>query len=175
MRGERFGSDVGLRDVRVAIIGAGFGGLGVAIKLHEAGVDEFLVLERDEGLGGTWWADTYPGCACDVPADLYSYSFELNPTWSRMFAPHPEILEYLRRTARERGIVGHLRFGTNVHGARWDEDAQLWHVKHQPWVAEGPGARRRGWRAGRAEVPRHSGARRLPRGLRSLRPLESRP
>jgi cation diffusion facilitator CzcD-associated flavoprotein CzcO len=124
----RHGSDVGLRDVRVAIIGAGFGGLGVAIKLHEAGVDEFLVLERDEGLGGTWWANTYPGCACDVPAHLYSYSFELNPTWSRMFAPQPEILEYLRRTARERGIVGHLRFGTNVHGARWDEDAQLWHV-----------------------------------------------
>jgi cation diffusion facilitator CzcD-associated flavoprotein CzcO len=125
---ERNGSDGGLRDVRVAIIGAGFGGLGVAIKLHEAGVDEFLVLERDEGLGGTWWANTYPGCACDVPAHLYSYSFQLNPTWSRMFAPQPEILEYLRRTARERGIVGHLRFGTNVHGARWDEEAQLWHV-----------------------------------------------
>ena len=122
------GSDGGLRDVRVAIIGAGFGGLGVAIKLREAGFEDFLVLERDEALGGTWWANTYPGCACDVPAHLYSYSFQLNPNWSRMFAPQPEILEYLRRTARERGIEGHLRFRTEVHGARWDEDAQLWHV-----------------------------------------------
>jgi cation diffusion facilitator CzcD-associated flavoprotein CzcO len=65
---ETNGSDGGLRDVRVAIIGAGFGGLGVAIKLREAGFDDFLVLERDEALGGTWWANTYPGCACDVPA-----------------------------------------------------------------------------------------------------------
>ena len=87
------GSDGGVRDVRVAIIGAGFGGLGVAIKLREAGIDDFLVLERDAALGGTWWANTYPGCACDVPAHLYSYSFQLNPNWSRMFAPQPEILE----------------------------------------------------------------------------------
>jgi cation diffusion facilitator CzcD-associated flavoprotein CzcO len=128
-RPELNGSDGGLRDVRVAIIGAGFGGLGVAIKLREAGVDDFLVLERDEALGGTWWANTYPGCACDVPAHLYSYSFQLNPNWSRMFAPQPEILEYLRRTARERGIEGHLRFRTEVQGARWDENAQLWHVE----------------------------------------------
>ena len=123
------GSDGGVRDVRVAIIGAGFGGLGVAIKLREAGIDDFLVLERDAALGGTWWANTYPGCACDVPAHLYSYSFQLNPNWSRMFAPQPEILEYLRRTARERGIEGHLRFRTDVQGARWDGDAQLWHVE----------------------------------------------
>ncbi len=116
---ETNGSDGGLRDVRVAIIGAGFGGLGVAIKLREAGFDDFLVLERDEALGGTWWANTYPGCACDVPAHLYSYSFQLNPNWSRMFAPQAEILEYLRRTARERGIEGHLRFRTKVQGARW--------------------------------------------------------
>jgi cation diffusion facilitator CzcD-associated flavoprotein CzcO len=122
------GSDGGLRDVRVAIIGAGFGGLGVAIKLREAGIDDFLVLERDEALGGTWWANTYPGCACDVPAHLYSYSFQLNPNWSRMFAPQPEILEYLRRTARERGVERQLRFRANVRGARWDEGEQLWHV-----------------------------------------------
>jgi cation diffusion facilitator CzcD-associated flavoprotein CzcO len=122
------GAVAGLRDVRVAIIGAGFGGLGVAIKLHEAGFDDFLVLERNEALGGTWWANTYPGCACDVPAHLYSYSFQLNPNWSRMFAPQPEILEYLRRTARERGIEGQLRFRTEVQGARWDEAAQLWRI-----------------------------------------------
>jgi cation diffusion facilitator CzcD-associated flavoprotein CzcO len=123
------GSAGELRDVRVAIIGAGFGGLGVAIKLREAGFDDFVVLERDEALGGTWWANTYPGCACDVPAHLYSYSFELNPRWSRMFAPQPEILAYLRRTARERGIEDHLRFRTEVHGARWDDDALRWNVE----------------------------------------------
>src|ERR1700692_1521241 len=105
---ETNGSDGGLRDVRVAIIGAGFGGLGVAIKLHEAGFDDFLVLERDQALGGTGGANTYPGWGSDVPAHLYSYSFQLNPRWSRMFAPQPEILEYLRRTARERGIERHL-------------------------------------------------------------------
>ncbi len=172
---ETNGSDGGLRDVRVAIIGAGFGGLGVAIKLREAGFDDFLVLERDEALGGTWWANTYPGCACDVPAHLYSYSFQLNPNWSRMFAPQPEILEYLRRTARERGIEGHLRFRTEVQGARWDEDAQLWHVETSRRVAERAGARGCGWRAGRAEVPRHSWACRLPRRVLSLCPLGSRP
>jgi len=123
------GSDGGLRDVRVAIIGAGFGGLGTAIKLREAGIDDFLVLERDGGLGGTWWANTYPGCACDVPAHLYSYSFQLNPNWSRMFAPQPEILEYLRRTAREHGIEPHLRFNTEVGGARWDDETQRWQLE----------------------------------------------
>jgi len=126
---ETNGAHGGLRDVRVAIIGAGFGGLGVAIKLREAGFGDFVVLERDAALGGTWWANTYPGCACDVPAHLYSYSFQLNPNWSRMFAPQAEILEYIRRTARERGIEGHLRFHTEVQGARWDENEQRWHVR----------------------------------------------
>ena len=122
------GRMAGCATLRVAVIGAGFGGLGAAIKLREAGVEDFLVLERDEALGGTWWANTYPGCACDVPAHLYSYSFQLNPNWSRMFAPQPEILEYLRRTARERGIEGHLRFNTEVQSARWDDDDQRWRI-----------------------------------------------
>ena len=119
----------GLRDVRVAIVGAGFGGIGTAIRLREAGYEDLVILERDEGLGGTWWANTYPGCACDVAAHLYSFSFALNPDWSRFFAPQAEILDYLRRVARTRGIEPLIRFGTEVTGARWDEHASRWRVE----------------------------------------------
>src|SRR3712207_9551844 len=73
-----------MEDVHVAIIGAGFGGLGAAIRLREEGFDDLVVLERNEDAGGTWWHNTYPGCACDVPAHLYSFSFALNPDWSRI-------------------------------------------------------------------------------------------
>jgi cation diffusion facilitator CzcD-associated flavoprotein CzcO len=118
----------GLRDVRVAIVGAGFGGIGAAIRLREAGYEDVVILERADGLGGTWWANTYPGCACDVAAHLYSFSFALNPDWSRFFAPQAEILDYLRQVARERGIEPLIRFGTEVTGARWDEDASRWRV-----------------------------------------------
>src|SRR4051794_15548089 len=119
----------GLRDVRVAIVGAGFGGIGAAIRLREAGYEDIVILERGDGLGGTWWANTYPGCACDVAAHLYSYSFALNPDWSRFFAPQAEILDYLRRVAREHEIESLIRFGTEVTGARWDEDASRWRVE----------------------------------------------
>ena len=119
----------GLRDVRVAIVGAGFGGIGTAIRLREAGYEDLVILERDDGLGGTWWANTYPGCACDVAAHLYSFSFALNPDWSRFFAPQVEILDYLRRVARDRGIEPLIRFGTEVTGARWDEHASRWLVE----------------------------------------------
>src|SRR5688572_17925919 len=119
----------GLRDVRVAIVGAGFGGIGAAIRLREAGYEDLVILERDDGLGGTWWANTYPGCACDVAAHLYSFSFALNPDWSRFFAPQAEILDYLRRVARDRGIEPLIRFGTEVTGARWDEHASRWRVE----------------------------------------------
>src|SRR5215475_5275157 len=83
----------------VIIIGSGFGGLGTAIKLREAGIDSFVVLERGSDLGGTWRDNDYPGCACDVQSHLYSFSFEPNPKWSRMFAPQAEILDYLRHCA----------------------------------------------------------------------------
>ncbi|MGZ6693738.1 MAG: flavin-containing monooxygenase, partial [Solirubrobacteraceae bacterium] len=119
----------GLRDVRVAIVGAGFGGIGTAIRLREAGYEDLVILERDDGLGGTWWANTYPGCACDVAAHLYSFSFALNPDWSRFFAPQAEILDYLRHVARDRGIEPLIRYGTEVTGARWDEDASRWRVE----------------------------------------------
>src|SRR6185436_16601244 len=79
------------RHVRVGIVGAGFGGLGMAIRLKQSGIDDFVVWERDADVGGTWWANTYPGCQCDVPSHLYSFSFALNPSWGRTYATQPEI------------------------------------------------------------------------------------
>jgi cation diffusion facilitator CzcD-associated flavoprotein CzcO len=122
------GSERATREVRVAVIGAGFGGIGAAIKLREAGIDDFVILERADALGGTWRANTYPGCACDVPSHLYSYSFALNPEWSRFFAPQQEILSYLERVARESGAEERIVFNAEVMGARWDEAARRWHL-----------------------------------------------
>jgi cation diffusion facilitator CzcD-associated flavoprotein CzcO len=118
-----------MEEVRVAIVGAGFGGLGAAIRLRESGVDDVVVLERRDHVGGTWWDNTYPGCACDVPAHLYSYSFAPNPGWSRMFAPQPEILAYLQRVARDHGVLPHIRFGTEMRSARWNEAARRWEIE----------------------------------------------
>src|SRR3954465_15583800 len=109
-------------DTTVAIIGSGFSGIGLAIRLKQDGVEDFVVLERNEGVGGTWWANTYPGCACDVPSHLYSFSFAPNPDWTRTYSRQPEIREYLRRVASEHGVTPHIRLDTEVRGARWDED-----------------------------------------------------
>ena len=114
--------------VSTLIIGTGFAGLGMAIRLKQEGRDDFLVLERAQGVGGTWRDNTYPGCACDVQSHLYSFSFEQNPDWTRMFAPQPEIRAYLERCAEKYGIGPHLRFGAEVIEARYDEAAQLWQV-----------------------------------------------
>jgi cation diffusion facilitator CzcD-associated flavoprotein CzcO len=123
------GHDTELRDVKVAIIGGGFSGIASAIKLREAGIEDFTVLERDAGIGGTWWANTYPGCACDVPAHLYSYSFALNPGWSTAFAPQAEILEYIRSTARRYDVERFVHTGTELQAATWDEAGQRWHLQ----------------------------------------------
>ena len=83
----------------VVIIGSGFAGLCMGIKLRQAGCEDFVILEKADDLGGTWRDNTYPGCACDIPSYLYSFSFEQNPRWTRMFAPWDEILAYLRHCA----------------------------------------------------------------------------
>lgn len=101
---------------RVAIIGAGFGGIGLAILLKQAGID-FVVLEKASGVGGTWRDNVYPGAACDVPSHLYSFSFERKTDWSRRFAEQPEILEYLRHCVKKYGLEPHLRLNTEVHEA----------------------------------------------------------
>ncbi len=120
--------------VRVVIVGSGFAGLGLAIKLHEAGITDFVVLEKADSLGGTWRDNTYPGCACDVPSYLYSYSFAPSREWTRMYAESAEIRAYLERVATERGVRGYLRFGAELvraeHGKRgWSvetADGRTW-------------------------------------------------
>jgi cation diffusion facilitator CzcD-associated flavoprotein CzcO len=109
-------------DTTVAIIGCGFSGIGLAIRLKQEGVEDFVVLERNEGVGGTWWANTYPGCACDVPSHLYSFSFAPNPDWTRTYSRQPEIRDYLHRVVAEHGIQPHIRLDTEVRAARWSED-----------------------------------------------------
>lgn len=103
----------------VVVIGAGASGIGAAIRLREQGITDFVVLEKGPGVGGTWRDNTYPGCACDVPSRLYSYTFAPNPDWSRVFAGQPEILTYLQDTADRHGVTHHLRLGVEVHTARW--------------------------------------------------------
>jgi cation diffusion facilitator CzcD-associated flavoprotein CzcO len=115
--------------VRVAVVGCGFAGLGMAIKLREIGVEDFVVLERRGDVGGTWYDNTYPGCQCDVPSHLYSYSFAPNPDWSRTFSMQPEIEAYLRRCARDFGVLGHVRVNCEVTGAGWDEPRGRWRVE----------------------------------------------
>ncbi len=112
----------------VLIVGAGFAGLGMGIRLKQSGIHDFTILERSDRLGGTWRDNTYPGVACDIPSHLYSYSFEPNPYWSRLFAPQEEILAYLERCADKYGVRQHIRFGTAVTGASFDERSGQWTV-----------------------------------------------
>jgi cation diffusion facilitator CzcD-associated flavoprotein CzcO len=115
-------------DFDVAVIGAGFSGLCMAIGLKKAGIDSFVVYEKAHDIGGTWRDNLYPGCACDVPSHLYSYSFEPNPNWSRMFAPQHEIWDYLRRCAQKYDLLPHMRFGSEVASAEFDADKGWWRV-----------------------------------------------
>ncbi|GAB3277153.1 flavin-containing monooxygenase [Parasphingorhabdus pacifica] len=115
-------------DTSVVIVGTGFSGLGTAIKLKEAGIHDFIVLEKDEDLGGTWRDNTYPGCACDVPSLMYSFSFEQNPDWSRLFAGQQEISDYLQRCADKYGVREHIHYGVTFTGAEYDEDTRHWHL-----------------------------------------------
>jgi cation diffusion facilitator CzcD-associated flavoprotein CzcO len=115
--------------VRVAIIGAGFGGIGAAIALQRAGHTDFVVLERAAALGGTWRDNTYPGCTCDVPSHLYSFSFAPNPDWTHSFSRQPEIWDYLERVADHYGVRRRIRFGTTVTQARWDTSRAVWQIQ----------------------------------------------
>src|SRR3954469_16506294 len=114
--------------MEVAVLGAGFGGLAVAHRLARSGIDDVVILERSDGVGGAWRANSYPGAACDVPSHLYSYSFELNPWWSRTYATQPEILAYIERVTDQYGVRPHVRTNTAIVEARWDERAQQWRL-----------------------------------------------
>ena len=117
------------QDVRVAVVGSGFAGLGMAIRVREAGIEDFVVLEKADDVGGTWRDNSYPGCACDVPSHLYSFSFAPNPEWTSTFSPQPEIWDYLRGCAQRYGVMPHIRFGHELLDAGWDEDAQRWRLE----------------------------------------------
>ena len=116
------------RPVSVGIIGAGFGGIGMGIKLKQAGIDDFTIFERADSVGGVWRANTYPGAACDVPSHLYSFSFAPGHKWSRRFAPQSEILDYLEEITDEFGIRPHLRLGVEAERASFDADTGNWRL-----------------------------------------------
>ena len=124
-------TDLGADEQYAIIVGSGFSGLGMAIRLNQLGMDKYLVVERHAHVGGTWYANQYPSCACDVPSNLYSFSFEPNPNWSHFYSRQPEIGEYLNRVTDKYDIRRHIQFNTTVTHMRWLEDRQVWQVKTQ--------------------------------------------
>ena len=113
----------------IAIVGAGFGGLGMAMRLKQEGTDDFVLIERGDDVGGTWWANSYPGCQCDIPSNLYSFSFACNPSWDRAYPMRDQILEYLRGCAESFGILPHTRLGCELLGATWVAEGQRWELE----------------------------------------------
>jgi cation diffusion facilitator CzcD-associated flavoprotein CzcO len=114
---------------RIAIVGSGFAGIGMAIRLQQAGITSFSIYEAAGDIGGTWRDNTYPGAACDVPSHLYSFSFEPNPAWSRAFGGQAEILAYLKHCARKYGVERYVRCNARVVATRFDEARQVWRVE----------------------------------------------
>ncbi|MEV0094900.1 NAD(P)/FAD-dependent oxidoreductase [Streptomyces sp. NPDC050738] len=123
---------------QVLIIGSGFSGIALGRALRQSRFTDFRILERGSDVGGVWRSNTYPGCRCDVPSHLYSFSFAPNPEWTSTYSPQPEIQAYLRRCLDRFGLRPHLHTGVEVEEARWDEDDQLWHVTtdNGPWTAQ---------------------------------------
>jgi cation diffusion facilitator CzcD-associated flavoprotein CzcO len=113
---------------RITIAGAGPGGICAAIRLKQAGIDDFLVLERSARPGGTWSRNRYPGLSCDIPSMLYSFSFEQKVDWTRPYATQPEIEEYLAGVVEKYGIGPHIRYGSDLREARWDDAASAWRL-----------------------------------------------
>jgi cation diffusion facilitator CzcD-associated flavoprotein CzcO len=120
------GSD---RVARIAIVGSGFAGLGAAIRLRQAGVKDFVILERAQSVGGVWRDNIYPGVACDVESHLYQYSFAPNPGWTQRYSPGNEIWTYLEGCATEYGLRPHIRFGVEVREAGWNEASARWNIE----------------------------------------------
>ena len=113
----------------IAIAGAGFSGLGMAMALKDAGFDDIVILERADEEGGTWRDNTYPGCACDIPSILYSWTREQNPRWSRAFSSQQEIWDYMREVVDRHDLRSHIRFGHDVRELRWDDERTRWEIK----------------------------------------------
>src|SRR4030081_3860360 len=119
---------------KVAVIGAGPGGIAMGIQLANGGYD-FTIFARDDVFGGTWRNNTYPGAACDVPSHFYSYSYALNPRWSKTFANQPEILAYLAKVAADHGLNTHLRSGTAVVTVHWSDERRRWTLRTEGGAA----------------------------------------
>jgi cation diffusion facilitator CzcD-associated flavoprotein CzcO len=115
--------------VDIAIVGAGFGGLGMAIRLRQEGNEDFVVLERAPDVGGTWFANTYPGCQCDVPSNLYSFSFAPKHDWTHSYPEQPQILEYLRECVARFGIGDRIRLNTELQNATYDASTRRWTIE----------------------------------------------
>jgi len=122
-------SKKGKREISAAIVGGGFGGVGAAIKLLEAGITDLTIFERNDGVGGVWQANSYPGAACDVPSHLYSFSFAPGTEWSRRYAPQADIEQYLNHLVDDYGVRHHLRCNTAVESAQFDGNKKSWHVQ----------------------------------------------
>ncbi|HZI39554.1 MAG TPA: NAD(P)/FAD-dependent oxidoreductase, partial [Acidimicrobiia bacterium] len=114
---------------RIVIIGAGFAGLGMAIRLKQAGTCDFVILERAEDVGGTWRDNSYPGCAVDVQSHLYSFSFAPNPNWTHVYSPQAEIWDYIKDVSAAHDVLRHVRYGHEVTGGEWDESTRRWEVR----------------------------------------------
>src|SRR5262245_48347808 len=117
------------RSPTFVIIGAGFAGLCLAMRLKRAGIDSFTILEKESAIGGTWRDNVYPGAACDIPSFHYCFSFEQRVDWSRKWAPQPEILDYIRHCARKYDLERHIRLNAEVEAARFDETSRDWVVR----------------------------------------------
>ena len=112
----------------VLVIGTGFSGVGCGIKLLEAGIGNFRIVEKSQGIGGTWWDNTYPGAACDVPSHFYCFTFEPNPSWSRVFSPQPEIQEYIEHCVDKYGLRSRIEHGCKVMELLFDECTSTWEI-----------------------------------------------
>src|SRR4051794_30044647 len=112
----------------IAIVGAGFGGLGAAIELDRNGFPDYVVIERSGDLGGTWSANTYPGCQCDVPSNLYSFSFARKHDWTHSYPEQPQILDYLHDCSRRFGVLPKVALGCELLEAEWDEGERRWRI-----------------------------------------------
>ncbi|WP_407686774.1 flavin-containing monooxygenase [Mycobacterium sp. HUMS_1102779] len=119
---------MGVQQFDAVIVGAGFGGIGAAIQLNRLGYDNILIVDRESDLGGTWHVNHYPGLTVDVPSTTYSYWFEPNPYWSRLFAPGAEVKRYAEHVADKYDVRRYMRFNSTVEGARWDDEARRWEV-----------------------------------------------
>jgi len=115
-----------MTNVEIAIIGAGFAGLGAAIRLKQSGRNSFVIFERAAEVGGTWRDNVYPGCACDVPSHLYSFSFAPNPNWSRKFSPQPEILDYLKNVVQQFDLGAKIQYNTEIIRTEFSEETGRW-------------------------------------------------